>query len=338
LAPGRFANGDEIVRSCTTMPTEFLPMLATAGVMPSGPKWAFEVKWDGVRALTFVRGGHIRVLGRNGREITARYPELEALGDALGNRSVVLDGEIIACDEAGLPSFELLQERMHVDDPATVAALRARVPVVYMIFDLVTLDDDPLTAMSYLERRELLAALHLDGPNWKTSPYAVGDSTTISAFTIEHGIEGVVAKRVDSRYELGHRSPNWRKIKNTRRQEFVIGGWTPGERGRSGDIGALVLGVYEPGDDGEHRLRCCGKVGSGFTQDTLTQLRAQLAPLARETSPFELGDVPRRAQFVEPALVAEVRFAQWTRGHVVRAAVFLGMRTDKDPTAIVRET
>jgi bifunctional non-homologous end joining protein LigD len=320
------------------MPTEFLPMLATAGSMPSGPKWAFEVKWDGVRALTFVRRGNIRILGRNGREVTARYPELDALSDALGDRSAVLDGEIIACDDDGLPSFQRLQERMHVDDPATVATLRARVPVVYMVFDLVTLDDEPLTALSYLERRERLASLHLDGPYWKTSPYAVGDSTTISAFTIEHGIEGVVAKRTDSRYELGRRSPSWRKIKNTRRQEFVVGGWTPGERGRAGDIGALVLGVYEADAGGTPRLRCCGKVGSGFTQDTLAQLRTQLAPLARTTSPFELGDVPRRARFVEPTLVAEVRFAQWTEAQVVRAAVFLGLRTDKDPAAVVRET
>ena len=313
-------------------------MLATAGPMPSGPKWAFEVKWDGVRALTFVRRGHIRILGRNGREVTTRYPELHALSDALGDRSAVLDGEIIACDDEGLPSFERLQERMHVDDPKTVATLLARVPVVYMVFDLVTLDDEPLTALSYLERRERLAALHLDGPSWKTSPYVVGDSTTIAAFTIEHGIEGIVAKRIDSRYELGHRSLSWRKIKHTRAQEFVIGGWTPGERGRAGDIGALVLGVYERGDDGAQRLRCCGKVGSGFTQDTLAQLRTSLAPLARATSPFELGAVPRHTQFVEPVLVAEVRFAQWTQAHVVRAAVFLGLRTDKEPAAIVRET
>src|SRR5690348_12115081 len=135
------------------MPTEFLPMLATAGTMPTGGTWAFEVKWDGVRALTFVRHGQIRIVGRNGREITTRYPELHGLVDALGGRSAVLDGEIIACDDDGMPSFERLQERMHVEDPARVPTLLQRVPVVYMIFDLVTLDDDPLTALPYLERR-----------------------------------------------------------------------------------------------------------------------------------------------------------------------------------------
>jgi bifunctional non-homologous end joining protein LigD len=313
-------------------------MLATPGVMPSGDAWAFEVKWDGVRALAVVERGHARLVGRNGRDITARYPEVTAIAGALDGRDAVLDGEIVACDDGGLPSFERLQERMHVDDPGAVALLAARIPVVYMVFDLVALDGELLVAKPYRERRALLAGLALDGPNWQVPPVAFGDGSAIVAFTEQHDIEGVVAKRVDSRYEPGRRSPAWRKVKHTKRQEFVVGGWTPGERGRAGDIGALVLGVYERDDDGVVRLRCCGKVGSGLSEDARATLRARLAPLARQSSPFELGAVPRPTRFVEPQLVVEVEFSMWTSAHVVRAAVYHGLRDDKAPTDVVRET
>jgi bifunctional non-homologous end joining protein LigD len=313
-------------------------MLAIAGAMPSGDAWAFEVKWDGVRALAAVAGGRVDVVGRSGRDVTARYPELQGLASALEGRDAVLDGEIVACDDAGIPSFERLQERMHVDDRALVATLAQRVPVVYMIFDLVGLDGTSLVTLPYRERRARLEALALDGAAWQVPPNTIGDGSTMAAFTLEHGIEGVVAKRLDSRYEPGRRSPSWRKIKNTSRQEFVIGGWTPGVRGRAGDIGALVLGVYEPGDDGMMRLRCCGKVGSGLSERARDELRAALQPLARTSSPFEAGEVPRYTQYVDPQLVVEVKFAQWTSGHVVRAAVFLGLRNDKPATNVIRET
>jgi bifunctional non-homologous end joining protein LigD len=317
---------------------DLLPMLATPGVMPRGDAWAFEVKWDGVRALAFVTNGAVRLGARSGRDITRRYPELQGLADALAGRDAVLDGEIVACDDAGLPSFERLQERMHVDDPSVVTLLVPRVPVVYMVFDLVALDGDSLVSAPYRERRERLGELPLDGTNWHVPPNAIGDGSAMEAFTQERGIEGVVAKRLDSRYEPGRRSPAWRKVKHTHRQEFVIGGWTPGERGRLGDIGALVLGVYENDEGGTPRLRCCGKVGSGLGEDVRAQLRKALQPLARDSSPFAAGEVPRPTQFVEPQLVAEVKFAHWTSAHVVRAAVFLGVRTDKRATDVVRET
>jgi bifunctional non-homologous end joining protein LigD len=313
------------------------PMLAIPGAMPSGDAWAFEVKWDGVRALIAVADGRAHVVGRSGRDVTARYPELQGLVSALRGRDAVLDGEIVACDDAGIPSFERLQERMHVDDRAMVAALAQRVPVVYMIFDLVGLDGVSLATLPYRERRARLEELALDGPAWQVPPNTIGDGSTIAAFTLEHGIEGVVAKRLDSRYEPGRRSPAWRKIKNTRRQEFVIGGWTPGARGRAGDIGALVLGVYERDDRGAMRLRCCGKVGSGLSERARDELRSALQPLARSSSPFDEGHVPRYTNFVEPQLVAEVKFAQWTSGHVVRAAVFLGLRNDKSAADVIRE-
>ncbi|MCU1426138.1 MAG: ligD [Actinomycetia bacterium] len=315
-------------------------MFAMPGTMPNGPGWAYEVKWDGVRAISTVSDGALRIVGRNGRDITARYPEIQGLVEALGVHEAVLDGEIIAYDDRGLPSFERLQARMHVDEPAAVDALTRSVPVAYMIFDVLAIDGEVLATFPYAQRRARLESLALDGPAWHVPPNEVGDGSTIEAFTRLHAIEGIVAKRLDSRYEPGRHSPAWRKIKHTRRQEFVIGGWTPGERGRTGDIGALVLGVYEPDEldqSGASRLRCCGRVGSGFSQDTLVELRRVLAPLARVSSPFDAGSVPRRTNFVEPRLVAEVRFAQWTTAHIVRAAVFLGLRTDKDPRTVTRE-
>jgi bifunctional non-homologous end joining protein LigD len=317
---------------------DLLPMLATPGAAPRGDAWAFEVKWDGVRALAHAGPGGVRLVARSGRDITTRYPELQGLGAALEGREALLDGEIVACDEGGHPSFERLQERMHVDDPRVVATLAARVPVVYMVFDLLALDGESLLDLPYRERRARLVALGLDGPGWQVPPNALGDSSAIAAFTLEHGMEGYVAKQLDSRYEPGRRSPAWRKIKHTRRQEFVVGGWTPGERGRAGDIGALVLGVYERDAAGAVQLRCCGKVGSGLSEDTRRALRGSLASLARDSSPFTAGDVPRHTRFVEPQLVVDVKFAQWTGAHVVRAAVFLGLRDDKAARDVVRET
>ncbi len=321
--------------------TEPLPMLATAGSMPTGAGWAFEVKWDGVRAIATISGSTVRVAGRNGRDITARYPELQGLAGALRGHRAVLDGEIIAYDERGHPSFERLQERMHVDDPQTVDMLRRRVPISYMVFDLLALDGADMAGRPYVDRRAALESLPLGADprtvSWRVPPNEIGGGATIEAFTRAYAIEGIVAKRLDSRYEAGRHSSAWRKIKHTRRQEFVIGGWTPGERGRAGDIGALVLGVYEPVDGAAMQLRCCGRVGSGFTNDMLDRLRERLAPLARRASPFAAGRVPRQARFVEPELVVEVRFAQWTSACAVRAAVFLGLRDDKDARTVVRE-
>jgi bifunctional non-homologous end joining protein LigD len=315
-----------------------LPMLATPGTLPRGDGWAFEVKWDGVRALVRVRDSTIQITGRNGRDVTHRYPELQAVVDALDGTDALFDGEIVACDEDGLPSFERLQERMHVDDHTAIARLVREVPVVYMVFDVLAYDGETLTARPYHERRSRLEALALGGPSWRVPPIEIGDGSTIDAFTRAHDIEGIVAKRLDSVYEFGRRSPAWRKIKHSRRQEFVVGGWTPGVRGRTGDIGALVLGVYERDEHGVTRLRCCGKVGSGLRDDTRSALQRRFAETARAASPFGAGEIPPHTHFVEPSLVVEVRFAHWTSVHVVRAAVFEGIRTDKNPLDVVRES
>ncbi len=313
-------------------PPNVTPMLATATTtLPRGEGWAHEIKLDGMRALGFVEGGRIQLVTRTGNDVTDRYPEVRALGDALGSTRVVLDGEIVASDERGRPSFELLQRRMHAS--AAVARKLAReVPVAYVIFDLLWHDGRSLLGDTYEQRRAELATLELDGAAWRTLPFESGDGGATLAAAEEFELEGVVAKRLDSHYEPGGRSRAWQKFKLQRRQELVIGGWTPGEGTRSTTLGALLVGWYE-GDE----LRFAGKVGTGFNDATLTRLRGLLDPLAIPTSPFTDRGVPRDTVFVRPELVAEVRFTEWTASGRIRHPAFLGLRDDVDPRSVVRE-
>jgi bifunctional non-homologous end joining protein LigD len=330
------------------LPPIVRPMLPTASnhLPRDESAWAFEVKWDGVRAIFTVAGGIVRAMSRNDREIAVAYPELDALGAALGGRRCVLDGEIVAFAPDGRPSFEVLQQRMHVRDPRAVAQLAATVPVVAVLFDLLWLDGESLVALPYTLRREALTALGLDsgsgaasgsrsGAAWRVPSASVGTADPVVEFVRGSGLEGVVAKRLDSRYEPGARSRSWLKVKFQLRQELVIGGFTLGERGRAGRVGALVLGVH----DAEGRLVCCGKVGTGFSERELDRLASLLVPLARTDSPFTGGGpVPPDARFVEPRLVCEVGFAGWTGAGAVRHPTYLGLRDDKDPRDVVRET
>ncbi len=314
-------------------PSDLRPMLATpAREVPPDDGWAFEMKWDGVRALVLVQGGRPRATSRLGNDITAGYPELRALGEALGSTEVLLDGELVAIDDEGRPSFQRLQQRMHSREPAVLRRLAAQIPVVYMIFDVVWLDGTLLTARPYVERREQLEALRLAGPTWQTPPVGRDGAAAIAA-SARLGFEGVVAKRLDSHYEAGHRSPAWRKVKHELRQELVIGGWEPGNGAREGRIGALLLGYWN--EAGE--LVYAGKVGTGFTGATLDDLQARLGPLEQPESPFLPGGVPRRARFVQPTLVAEVRFTEWTDAGRIRQSSYLGLRDDVLGSDVVRE-
>jgi bifunctional non-homologous end joining protein LigD len=312
-------------------------MLATAGDLPPDARgWAYEMKWDGVRALAFVEGGSVRLWSRSGREITTAYPELQELAGAVGPVRAALDGEIVAFGGGEWPSFEALQPRIHVSSPAQARLLAAETPVSYLAFDLLGLDGRPLVDSPYSERRALLDGLGLHGRHWQTPPSFTGvQGADLLAVAKQHGLEGVVAKRVTSRYEPGKRSPAWRKIKYVRRQETVVGGWKPGAGGRAGQIGSLLIGVHGP--DGLHY---CGHVGTGFTQETLAMLGRRLFPLRRDTSPFTTP-VPREharaAILAEPRLVVEVAFALWTSAGVMRAASYKGLRADKDPAEVVRE-
>ena len=317
----------------TPAPVGLRPMLATiAETLPTGAGWAYEMKWDGVRALAVVERDAVRLLSRNGNDVTVAYPELQHLSDQLGSVGVMLDGEIVAADDAGRASFQRLQSRMHLRDRAAIEQIAREVPVAYMIFDVIWLDGHLVTASPYGQRRELLDALDLRGTSWQTPP-AGDDAADSFRISRELGFEGVVAKRLDSRYEAGRRSSAWRKVKHQLRQEFVVGGWVTGAGSRAGRIGALVVGYY----DTDGVLRYAGKVGTGFTDNELDRLAVRLAPLEVIGSPFGERGVPAGTHFVRPEVVAEVRFTEWTTGGRIRHPAYLGTRDDKTPREIVRE-
>jgi bifunctional non-homologous end joining protein LigD len=306
-----------------------VPMKAVtaAGLPADGERWAFEIKWDGFRTLAFVAGGTVRLQSRSLNESTAEFPELRGLGEAVASHEVVLDGEVVALDEAGRPSFGLLQQRG-----------KRRAPIVYMIFDLLYLDGRSTVGLRYDERRARLEGLALRGPSWQVPAHHVGDGEALLAASRAQGLEGLVAKRLDSPYEVGKRSRCWLKVKNWGRQELVVGGWMPGEGERSGRIGALLVGYYEGGS-----LRYAGRVGTGFTGAELERLAGLLAPLARDAPPFAPveslpAEVRRLGRWVEPQLVAEVAFSEWTHLGTLRQPSYKGLRTDKRAAEVVRET
>jgi bifunctional non-homologous end joining protein LigD len=320
------------------LPEHILPMLATLGELPfprAESAWAFEMKWDGVRALVRSDGGRIAIASRNDRDVTVSYPELRPLGEQLGTTQVLLDGEIVSFDDDGRPSFGRLQQRMHVASAATARRLAQSDPAVYLIFDLLHLDGRSLLGLPYDQRRELLLELDLAGPAWQTPPAFAGSGAAAVQASREQHLEGVVAKRRDSVYTPGRRSPHWIKVKNIRTQEVVIGGWSPGKGRRSGTIGALLLGLP---DDG--RLRYVGQVGTGFTDAMLADLHASLRRLERKTAPF--ADVPRAdardASWVTPKIVGEVAFTEWTPDGRLRHPAWRGLRPDKSPAEVVLES
>jgi bifunctional non-homologous end joining protein LigD len=212
----------------------------------------------------------------------------------------------------------------------------ADTPVTYLSFDLLYLDGRSLIDLPYAERRERLDALELEGPSWQTPSHHRGEGEALLDLTEERGLEGLVAKRLDSRYLPGRRSRAWLKVKNIRSQELVIGGWLPGQGRREATIGALLVGYHED-EDGGRRLRYAGRVGSGFTEAELERLAKLLEPLEIPESPFEGRQPPKQAVFVEPRLVAEIAFREWTAARTLRAPVYKGLRTDKDPAEVVLE-
>ena len=310
------------------MPHFVKPMLAKLSALPvDESQWAFEVKWDGIRAIARYEAGRLKLLSRNEIDRAARYPELAMLGEALGSHSAMLDGEIVTFDEQGRPSFQGLAEH---DAPGARQAS-------YMIFDLLWLDGESLLDLPYLERRERLLALELGGDRVKVPAHYVGEGTALLAASREQDLEGIVAKHLDSPYVPGGRRGEWMKIKNVSSQELVIGGWLPGKKGRSGRLGALLVGHYEPGEDHTPVLRYAGGVGTGFTDRELERLGKKLHARARKTSPFVGTQPPREARFVRPDLVAEIEFREWTRDGSLRHPSYKGLREDKNAREVVRE-
>ena len=317
------------------MPDSIEPMmakLATAIPKPESP-WGFEFKWDGIRALANVEGGRVRLMSRSGEDVTPRYPEIHAMGRALGSREVILDGEVVALDEKGRPSFEEIQQRMGLTSESEVRRKMKLVPVTYMVFDLLWQDGHSLIDQPYAERRRLLAQLKLAGDSWQTPPWEKGGGQAMLEASAKAGLEGVMAKKLDSKYEPGRRSGAWLKVKNRYRQELVIGGWLEGEGKRRGYPGALLAGYY----DKDKKFVYAGKVGTGFSDAMLEKLAVLMKPLEQAKSPFDVGSPPRKAHFVKPKLVAEFEFVEWTRSGQLRAPSFKGLRNDKPATKVVRE-
>jgi bifunctional non-homologous end joining protein LigD len=319
------------------MPTRVEPMLATTGELPNDvTRWGLELKWDGVRVVSYVSGDSVRATGRRGNEVADRYPELAALADLLPGHQAVLDGEVVAFDQDGRPSFERLQRRMHIAQPPP--RLVRDVPVRYVAFDLLYLDGHTTFDLPYTDRRELLEGLELShGPIEAPSYLAGGDVEQVGElldFTQEQRLEGLIAKRLDSPYRPGSRGDLWRKIKNFRTQDVVVGGWKPGKGRREGGIGSLLIGVY-----GNQGLLFAGHVGTGFTDRVLDELADLLAPLRRPSSPFA-DEVPREyardAVWVEPRLVGEVAYGMWTADDRLRTPSWRGLRDDIKPEDVRR--
>jgi bifunctional non-homologous end joining protein LigD len=305
------------------------PMLATLGRPPAGDGWAVEFKWDGYRAIAYCRPDRpLRLLSRNNIDLTARFPELGVLPGLLAGKSAILDGEIVALGPDQRPDFERLQLRGRNDpDPFTLA----RAPVSFYAFDLLHLDGRSLVDAPYLARRALLADLGLPGEHpVQTPPYwSDTDPATLLRVADEYGLEGIVAKRSTSRYEPGRRSRAWIKTPLRHSQEVVIGGWKPGDRGRSGRIGSILLGVHD--DEG---LTYVGNVGTGFTDRALRDLQDRLEPLGRPTSPFQTPvprEYARAARWVHPHLVGEVEYRHRTADNRLRHPAWRGLRDDKAP-------
>ncbi|MHC9043748.1 non-homologous end-joining DNA ligase [Microbacterium saperdae] len=339
--PHRYARASAAPASGAQAAT-LAPMLAENGTPAlarslSDPSWV-EVKWDGIRAVGTWSNGRMLLHARSGIDITARYPELTADGAPfLPVSDAIVDGEIVAFDAQGRPSFSLLQNRMHLTRPREIEREVVRTPIVYVLFDLLRLDGHDLTDMPLRQRRTLLHDLAegLDAP--VQIPPVFDDVDAALAASREFGLEGVVAKDPSSRYRPGQRSPSWLKLKHTLMQEAVIVGIRPGKGDRESTLGSLLLAVP---DTAGGPLRYVGRVGTGFTERTLRDLLARLEPLRVDTAP--LGGVPALdasdALWVRPELVGEVEFANWTPDGVLRHARWRGLRPDKTPGDVVRES
>lgn len=318
----------------TPLPRGLRPMLASAAPLPKDDDaWAYEVKWDGVRALVAVEDGRLTVTSRNGNDVSSSYPELGRMGRQLGSAQVLLDGEVVAFDAQGRADFGLLQSRMHVGRPG--AALLRSTPVQLLAFDLLHHDGMSLLDRTYDDRRAALERLALHGEHWQVPPAFHGGGQAVVDATRAQGLEGIVAKRRDSCYVPGGRGACWLKVKHVRRTSAVIAGWKPGDGGRSGRLGSLLLGVQ-----GQQGLEYAGHVGTGFTEATLSSLGRRLAALGRDSSPFATA-VPREharhAVWVDPLLVCDVDYAEWTRDGRLRHPSYKGLREDVPPGEVVRE-
>jgi bifunctional non-homologous end joining protein LigD len=316
-------------------PDVFAPMLASPAERPfSGPGWLFEPKLDGIRCIALVKNGKVRLLSRRGLEITYQYPGLALELATLCKRDVVLDGEIIALNEEGRPSFQHLQQRMNLTKRADIARAEANVPAYYFIFDIMHADGYSLTGVKLIDRKPLLDQL-IDQSMRVRIISSFADGITSYDACVDNGFEGVVGKRIDSRYESGRRSPSWLKVKAQQTGEFVIGGYTAGQGSRSTIFGALLLGYY----DDNKKFVYAGSVGTGFDDRLLREVIKRLQPLVADKCPFvKRPDEKKQVTWANPRLVIEVKFMDWTRDGHLRTPVFLRFRDDREPEGVGRQT
>ena len=330
------------------MPSWVEPMLAKPGQVPEsdGEEWAYEIKWDGIRVLGFAKGGRWTMLSRRGEDVTVRYPELEPIAKVLRDHSAILDGEVVALDAEGRPRFQLMQSRMGLTSPGVIKARAKEQPVDYVIFDLLHLDGRRVRDLPYVERRELLEGLGLDAPRWRVPRYRFGGGAELLEAARRQGLEGVVSKRSDSPYQPGKRTGAWTKTRVWRRQEFVVGGYIPGEGSRAKRVGSLLVGYYdkrrsELRKGGTQQLHFAGGVGSGLKEEDLDFFTRELHKREQPESPFEVGaptgPKARFAVWCRPELVCEVSWTEWTKVGTLRQPTFKGMRDDKDPREVVKE-
>jgi bifunctional non-homologous end joining protein LigD len=316
-------------------PPLFTPMLAQGGYQPFDAKaWWFEPKFDGIRTLLYLEGESVRLISRTGRDQSPIYPELSRLYRRINAINAVLDGEIVATDDAGNTSFELLQQRMNLASPTEIERIRRKIPVEMVAFDLLWLDGEDLTTKPLSERRERLKESVMEDKGLRLIYWVADEGKAFYAAAKEHGLEGVIAKRAASRYLPGRRSDDWRKIKILKRQDCVVLGWTPGQKGRSDAFGALLLGAYKDG-----KLIWVGQVGSGFTDRMLRDVLDRLEKI--ETDKPSVSDAELRkvkgARWVRPELVCEVEYLQMTTAGKLRAPSFKGLRPDKAPEDCILE-
>jgi len=297
-------------------------MMAKPAPLPSGAGWSFEFKWDGFRALGAFDGIDLRLISRNGNDLTVQFPEIAPLAKTL-REPCLLDGELVALDADSRPSFSLMQQRV---DRGTAGG--ARMSIAYIVFDLPWHDGDDLCAMPLTARRARLAELGLDDPRWRV-PGSHDDGAEMLRLARAHGLEGVIAKRDDSPYRPGRRSGEWLKIKIVKRDEFVVGGYAFGKDGKS--LGALLLGFH----DATGRLIYAGRVGTGFSIRQRRELKARLDAQACAASPFANLKRQKDAVWSTPLLVAEVGYSEWTHDASLRHPTFQGLRVDKSPAEVL---
>lgn len=303
------------------------PMLATLGHPPTGERWAWEGKWDGMRAIATTGKKTPALWSRNGNNVSESFPEIvDALATVLDHRETVLDGEIVALDKGGVPSFSRLQRRMHVRAPT--AQLQNDALTTYYVFDVLDIDGTSTTELPYLERREALSSLGIENPRIKVPPFWLNvDGAAMLDVAKKHHLEGILAKSINSTYQPGKRSPSWIKTPLRAKSEAIVAGLVEGSGSAAGGIGSLILGAHD--DSG--LLVCIGSVGSGFSSRQRRELREQLLEIERPTSPFAIAPpraIARESRWCEPILVCDVEYREFTGGSL-RHPAFKGLRVDK---------